>query len=125
MALIKCPECGREISSKALSCPHCGNPINMRQEIPVNFTRISKMSGAACKFVIYVDGMIVGQLKNGESFTTSIMQGGHQLDIEAVNPFGKSACARGSFTVSDDAKEVDVEVTMGLAGPTIKSVTAI
>ena len=27
MALIKCPECGKEISDKARSCPHCGNPI--------------------------------------------------------------------------------------------------
>lgn len=28
MALIDCPECGKEISDKAASCPHCGNPIN-------------------------------------------------------------------------------------------------
>lgn len=27
MALINCPECGREISDKALSCPTCGCPI--------------------------------------------------------------------------------------------------
>lgn len=27
MALIKCPECGADISSQALSCPHCGFPI--------------------------------------------------------------------------------------------------
>ncbi|MBQ7063159.1 MAG: zinc-ribbon domain-containing protein [Bacteroidales bacterium] len=27
MALIKCPECGKEISDKAHSCPNCGNPI--------------------------------------------------------------------------------------------------
>ncbi|MDO4332621.1 MAG: zinc-ribbon domain-containing protein [Eubacteriales bacterium] len=27
MALINCPECGREISDKAVSCPHCGYPI--------------------------------------------------------------------------------------------------
>lgn len=27
MALIKCPECGREISDKAVSCPGCGYPI--------------------------------------------------------------------------------------------------
>ena len=26
MALQKCPECGREISTKAGACPHCGNP---------------------------------------------------------------------------------------------------
>ena len=28
MALINCPECGKEISDKAASCPHCGNPMN-------------------------------------------------------------------------------------------------
>lgn len=27
MAMIKCPECGREISDKAEKCPHCGCPI--------------------------------------------------------------------------------------------------
>lgn len=27
MALVKCSECGREISDKAKTCPHCGNPI--------------------------------------------------------------------------------------------------
>lgn len=27
MALIKCPECGKEISSEAKSCPNCGKPI--------------------------------------------------------------------------------------------------
>ena len=27
MALINCPECGKEISEKAKSCPHCGCPI--------------------------------------------------------------------------------------------------
>lgn len=28
MALIKCPECGREVSDKATSCPNCGYEIN-------------------------------------------------------------------------------------------------
>ena len=27
MALIKCPECGKEISDQVRSCPHCGYPI--------------------------------------------------------------------------------------------------
>ena len=30
--LIKCPECGREISDKAVSCPGCGYPINNKEE---------------------------------------------------------------------------------------------
>lgn len=28
MALINCPECGKEISEKAKSCPNCGCPID-------------------------------------------------------------------------------------------------
>ncbi|MBO5023092.1 MAG: zinc ribbon domain-containing protein [Clostridia bacterium] len=28
MALIKCPECNKEISDKAGSCPNCGYPIS-------------------------------------------------------------------------------------------------
>ena len=28
MSLIKCSECGGDVSEKAVSCPHCGNPIN-------------------------------------------------------------------------------------------------
>lgn len=31
MALIKCPECEREISDKAKACPHCGCPINEKK----------------------------------------------------------------------------------------------
>ena len=27
MALIKCPECGKDVSSEAASCPYCGYPI--------------------------------------------------------------------------------------------------
>ena len=27
MALIKCPECGKEFSDKAPACPNCGYPI--------------------------------------------------------------------------------------------------
>ena len=28
MALIKCTECGNEVSDKASHCPKCGNPIS-------------------------------------------------------------------------------------------------
>jgi len=29
MALINCPECGKEVSDKAYTCPHCGNPMSI------------------------------------------------------------------------------------------------
>lgn len=35
MALIKCHECGREISDAAVACPHCGYPIS-REDNPSN-----------------------------------------------------------------------------------------
>ena len=28
MALIKCPECGRQVSDRAIECPGCGYPIH-------------------------------------------------------------------------------------------------
>ncbi len=31
MSLIKCPECGKEISDKALACPYCGYPIENKE----------------------------------------------------------------------------------------------
>lgn len=31
MALISCPECGKEISNAAQACPHCGHPIQEPQ----------------------------------------------------------------------------------------------
>lgn len=35
MALIKCPECGKEISDKAEVCIHCGYPVKkMDENIP-------------------------------------------------------------------------------------------
>ena len=37
MALIKCSECGKEISDKANSCPACGNPLR-----PVLIEKTSK-----------------------------------------------------------------------------------
>lgn len=32
MALIKCPECGKEISDKAPACIHCGFPLNQEEK---------------------------------------------------------------------------------------------
>ena len=124
MAIINCPECGREVSDKALTCPHCGNPINLKTEIPVRFTRRSKFNGGALKFVVYVDAMMVGKVGNGESFTVKLMQGNHQIDVEAVNPLGNAqqekSCA---FEIPSDAKEVSVELATGFMGISVDVTT--
>lgn len=45
MALIKCPECGREVSDKAAKCPNCGMPLS---EVHVE-TQRSSNNGAGKK----------------------------------------------------------------------------
>ena len=40
MALINCPECGREISDKASACPHCGYPISSQDTVSSNCASI-------------------------------------------------------------------------------------
>ena len=40
MALISCPECGKEISSKAKACIHCGCPI---EEVEAEKIRCGKL----------------------------------------------------------------------------------
>lgn len=34
MALIKCPECNKEVSDKAETCPHCGYRLKKKMEMP-------------------------------------------------------------------------------------------
>lgn len=52
--LLKCPECGLQVSDKAVSCPHCGYPIKPsdhkqsvgnkpRKRLPNGFGQISKI----------------------------------------------------------------------------------
>lgn len=33
MALIKCPECGKEVSTAAEVCPHCGYPLKKQKTV--------------------------------------------------------------------------------------------
>ena len=41
MALIKCPECGKEISDKSKQCIHCGFPLpTVEKEVPDGFCLI-------------------------------------------------------------------------------------
>ena len=45
MALIKCPECGKEISDKAASCPNCGMPLHPFMEKPTTSKAIPVICG--------------------------------------------------------------------------------
>jgi len=42
--LIKCPECGKEVSENAVNCVHCGYPLNHKKE-EVAKAEITKKKG--------------------------------------------------------------------------------
>ena len=48
MALIACPECGKEVSDKAAACPYCGNPLKENPETEMS-TKADAVSAAQKK----------------------------------------------------------------------------
>nr|DAT33183.1 MAG TPA: zinc-ribbon domain protein [Caudoviricetes sp.] len=63
MALIKCPECGKEISDKAASCPNCGFPISEtkapQKEREVELMGRMKARTEGENIEIYLDGNLL------------------------------------------------------------------
>ena len=57
MALINCPECGKEISDEAKSCPNCGKPLKVKREIKINKKKLGIVIGI---IVVLTIGIIVG-----------------------------------------------------------------
>lgn len=45
MGLIKCPECGKEISDLAQNCPNCGRPLQINVQTQQNVSAQGTMSG--------------------------------------------------------------------------------
>lgn len=59
MALIKCKDCGKDVSTLASNCPNCGRPVD-EQQLPLSDE----------KRVVCPDGNCIGSLgKNGECGT--------------------------------------------------------
>lgn len=50
MALIKCPECGKEISDKAVQCIYCGCPIKSPSANVSNLTKIDINTNQGTKY---------------------------------------------------------------------------
>lgn len=82
MALIKCPECGREVSDRAQACPQCGCPI--APAAPVVVQASSPRSGtvavqfpnpkgwAKCSCKVWDSaGNVLAQCRQGEVATFS------------------------------------------------------
>ena len=59
MALIQCPECGKEVSDKVKACPHCGYPMeetsqqsNTPQPVEVTAINLSSKDPGKTKRIV-------------------------------------------------------------------------
>lgn len=55
MSLIKCPECGQDLSDHAKTCPHCGYILKKRKKLIVP----SKLSGKGKKYLLSISSIII------------------------------------------------------------------
>ena len=81
MALIKCMECGKEISDKASACPNCCAPVE-KEKRKVIIEREKGFLGSGNTPVAYIDDMLVGNLKTGSKLETDVPLGEHNLILE-------------------------------------------
>ena len=68
MAMIKCPECGKEFSDKAAACPNCGCPIS---EVKKNPSTPAEKETAAKQILLAVDRALAQAQKANASFEMS------------------------------------------------------
>lgn len=62
MAMIKCRECGREISSEATTCPNCGCPVSnetIEQGVVITETPLPKKTGKKKISVLAIVGILL------------------------------------------------------------------
>ena len=112
MALIKCPECGREISDTASVCPGCGAPVR-KPGCVVRFKRPGAfLVGKAVSGMVYVDGQRVGSAATGSTFEVYLSYGEHSVSIESndATRFGSKRSSAETLNIPLGAKSVAVTI---------------
>lgn len=74
MALIKCPECQKEISDSAASCPNCGNAINKHSAVPRKKKRIWLWILVGLVFLAFIGVLVGDDSKTGTSSSGNAAQ---------------------------------------------------
>lgn len=89
MALIKCPECGKEISDRAQACIHCGCPIastiqgkvmikaskHPRELQVVNRVFFTPVYGTAADIYLFkTDGSLLASMKSGSVISIDVTE---------------------------------------------------
>lgn len=90
MAMINCPECGKEISDKAAACPNCGVPIAaVNNDVMIRFpVWQGQLVNNKCYVYNSKDDSVIVQARQGETVTFEC-NGPMEIYIVAKGFFGK------------------------------------
>ena len=108
-----CPNCGKEIE-KGNFCPSCGNKIEGNdngRKVSLTITRNKKIMGFAISFPIFVDGVEIGKLKNGQSLNYEVSEGIHKVLFKSVEKDLEQ-----EITINSNTNSVEIicQLKMGL-----------
>lgn len=82
MALIKCSECGKEISDKARECPNCGCPIEHEIESGnIYFHWVGRKGDSIRKTSVLIDDNEIGILCCGDYLDYSVKSGERKITL--------------------------------------------
>lgn len=120
MALIQCPECGKQVSDKADKCPECGCPIAGAQHSDLVRIKLGQLGGSmgSQTVTILINGNEVWKGKSGETAEISITE-----KVDVTVKYGTNLKYLGSScTGSIDpsySKRYAIAVTSGMFYKTI------
>jgi hypothetical protein len=116
MALVKCKECGKKVSSAAPTCPNCGVPEPGAYELcSLRVYRKSQLFGMAMGMDLFVDNQYIGKLWNDQMIDVKVPPGKIILSIRAT--------LYPTTEINLDLKEgrkYSVEANWNLLGATLK-----
>lgn len=106
MALIRCPECGREVSDRAAACPNCAAPIKFSNTIKIKFSLPSNLPGAVGRTISVFDKedrKLIWQGTRGQTATITITRD-IRIDIMVSAAMGRTAMVECPQSVSPGKK---------------------
>ena len=98
--IIKCVKCGAELAKDSTFCTECGTKVENKtikkeetksekkdsgHTATLTVTRKKTIKGCAIPFHVLVDGVQIGDLKNGQSITYELTEGIHKVTISTID----------------------------------------
>ena len=124
MAIIKCPECGKEVSSVAKKCPHCGYTISHTKSKVVKWVVVIIAVVTLVVLALYGTGFSFSKTKSLEiessNMIPSILPGQEVIyDTTAYKNHQPKLFDVIALKSPDDESQVFIERIIGLPGDTI------